>query len=66
MDDKRKQSLYFPESMLQDIRDEAIRQDRSISWMVQIAWSIARERIAQFPNADGSVPNGKRESGGAA
>ena len=36
--DKRKQSLYFPESMLQEIKDEAARLDRSLSWIVQRAW----------------------------
>ena len=29
--DKRKQSLYFPEAMLQEIKDEAARLDRSLS-----------------------------------
>jgi len=46
--DKRKQSLYFPESMLQEIKDEAARLDRSLSWVVQQAWKIARERIKAF------------------
>ena len=36
--DKRKQSLYFPEDMLKEIQDEANRQDRSLSWIVQQAW----------------------------
>ena len=35
--DKRKQSLYFPESMLQEIKEEAARLDRSLSWVVQRA-----------------------------
>ena len=35
--DKRKQSLYFPEEMLKEIQDEANRQDRSLSWIVQQA-----------------------------
>jgi len=45
--DKRKQSLYFPEEMLKDIRREAARQDRSLSWMVQKAWKISRGTIAK-------------------
>ena len=40
--DKRKQSLYFPEAMLQEIKDEAARLDRSLSWVVQRAWKMAR------------------------
>ena len=46
--DHRKQSLYFPEDMLEEIQREATRQDRSLSWVVQQAWKIARERIKAF------------------
>ena len=41
--------LYFPEEMLREIQEEATRQDRSLSWVVQQAWRIARERIKAFP-----------------
>ena len=51
--DKRKQSLYFPEEMLQEIQNEAFRQDRSLSWIVQQAWRSARERIKKLPAAPG-------------
>lgn len=50
--DKRKQSLYFPEDMLKEIQDEAARQDRSLSWIVQQAWKIARTDIARFPSVN--------------
>jgi uncharacterized small protein (TIGR04563 family) len=33
---KRKQSLYFPERMLDEMRFEAARLDRSVSWIVPI------------------------------
>ena len=48
--DKRKQSLYFPEDMLKEIQDEANRQDRSLSWIVQQAWRVARGEIKRFPS----------------
>lgn len=48
--DKRKQSLYFPEDMLQEIQDEAMRQDRSLSWIIQKAWKLARKEIIKFPS----------------
>jgi uncharacterized small protein (TIGR04563 family) len=48
--DKRKQSLYFPEEMLTEIKKEAVRQDRSLSWIVQQAWRISREEIRKFPS----------------
>lgn len=47
--DKRKQSLYFPEEMLREIQQEAARQDRSLSWIVQRAWSAARTTIGKLP-----------------
>jgi uncharacterized small protein (TIGR04563 family) len=50
--DKRKQSLYFPEDMLGEIQVEANRQDRSLSWIVQQAWRIARSEIMRFPSVD--------------
>ncbi len=50
--DKRKQSLYFPEDMLQEISGEATRQDRSLSWIVQKAWKIARKEISQYPSVN--------------
>lgn len=52
MSDSRKQSLYFPEEMLQQIQQEALRQDRSLSWIVQHAWRSAREQIAKLPGMD--------------
>ncbi len=50
--DKRKQSLYFPESMLTEIKDEAARLDRSLSWVVQRAWKIARLEIKKLPSVN--------------
>lgn len=53
--DKRKQSLYFPDQMLREIQAEATRQDRSLSWIVQKAWQIARGDIARYPSVNDVV-----------
>lgn len=50
--DNRKQSLYFPEEMLQEIQKEAMRQDRSMSWIVQTAWKLARGDIKKMPSVN--------------
>jgi uncharacterized small protein (TIGR04563 family) len=50
--DNRKQSLYFPEDMLEEIQREAGRQDRSISWIVQQAWKVARGDIRKMPSVN--------------
>ncbi len=50
--DKRKQLLYLPEDMLQEIMREANRLDRSMSWTVQRAWCIARADVQKFPGSE--------------
>jgi uncharacterized small protein (TIGR04563 family) len=54
--EKRKQSLYFPEDILSEIQAEAQRQDRSMSWIVQQAWKIARGEIERFPSMNDVAP----------
>lgn len=46
----KRQALYFPSDMLQDIQGEAERQDRSISWLIQQAWRIARNELRKVPS----------------
>ena len=62
--DKRKQSLYFPEDMLKEIQDEAARQDRSLSWIVQKAWKLARKDIMKYPSVN-EFPGEDDERGAA-
>ena len=50
--DKRKQSLYFPEDMLEEIVAEAARLDRSLSWIMQRAWQIARKELQKIPSVN--------------
>lgn len=53
--DKRKQSLYFPDVMLQEIKEEAIRLDRSLSWVVQRAWKMSRLDIKKLPSVNDAL-----------
>jgi len=62
--DKRKQSLYFPESMLQEIKEEAARLDRSLSWIVQRAWKLARTEIKKLPSVNDVDEGGDDDDGG--
>jgi uncharacterized small protein (TIGR04563 family) len=50
--DKRKQSLYFPETMLDEIKVEAGRLNRSLSWVVQRAWKVARQDVKKLPSVN--------------
>ena len=63
--DKRKQSLYFPEEMLKEIGDEAARQDRSLSWIVQKAWKTARHEMMKIPSVS-DLPGGDDGKNGPA
>jgi uncharacterized small protein (TIGR04563 family) len=36
--------------MLKEIQAEAARQDRSLSWILQKAWKIARSEIKKYPS----------------
>jgi len=58
--DRRKQSLYFPEEMLGEIKHEAARLDRSLSWVVQHVWKLARGKLKEVPSTNdepGSLPD---------
>lgn len=46
----RRQSLYFPADIYEEVRAEAKRLDRSTSWVVVIAWKLARERLKKIPS----------------
>jgi uncharacterized small protein (TIGR04563 family) len=50
---KKKVTLYFSAAMLEETQREAIRQDRSISWIIQAAWRISREDVHKLPNVAG-------------
>ena len=47
--------------MLKEIGAEAARQDRSLSWIVQKAWKVARKDVMSIPSVDDNVP-GKPDS----
>jgi uncharacterized small protein (TIGR04563 family) len=46
---KKKVTLYFNAPMLAETQKEAIRQDRSISWIIQAAWRKAKDEVRRLP-----------------
>ena len=48
---KKKVTLYFNAAMLAETQKEALRQDRSVSWIIQAAWRIARDEMRRMPAA---------------
>lgn len=61
MSQKRKVTLYFNAAMLAETQKEALRQDRSISWIIQASWRIARDVVKQMPSA--VLPSPHAEAG---
>jgi uncharacterized small protein (TIGR04563 family) len=60
---KKKVTLYFNAPMLAETQKEAIRQDRSISWIIQAAWRKARDEIKRLP-AVGSGDSSESDAAG--
>jgi uncharacterized small protein (TIGR04563 family) len=54
--DKRKQSLYFPDTMLHEIQREADRLDRSLSWIVQRCIRAGLSELRKLPSTDSPPP----------
>ena len=54
---KKKVTLYFNAAMLAETQKEALRQDRSVSWIIQAAWRLARDEVRQTPDALTAPPN---------
>lgn len=57
----RRQALYFPADMLGELQSEAKRQDRSISWLIQQAWKIARSELRRIPSTTDYLPQDSDE-----
>ncbi len=53
---KKKMTLYFPEEIFEQTRQEAERQDRSLSWVLQMAWMMSRDRLREMPGMQDFVP----------
>jgi uncharacterized small protein (TIGR04563 family) len=43
-------SIYLVDDVLNEVRSEARRLDRSISWMLAQAWLASRERFKRMPS----------------
>jgi uncharacterized small protein (TIGR04563 family) len=46
---KQKYTLYVAVDIYEEMKLEAERQDRTVSWMVEHCWRLSRERIQQYP-----------------
>lgn len=49
---KKKLTLYVSEDLLQETKVEALRQDRSISWILEQAWRLSKDRLQNIPGVE--------------
>lgn len=47
--DDRKRTVFFNAADLDELKREAARLDRSVSWVTQRAWKIARRQVRAIP-----------------
>ena len=57
MTDPRHKTLYLPTELLDEVRRESERLDRSVCATFQLAWRLAKDAIHQLPSAP---PSGGR------
>jgi uncharacterized small protein (TIGR04563 family) len=43
------QSVYIPDAMLSELREESLRLERNLPWLIKRAWLIARDEIRALP-----------------
>jgi uncharacterized small protein (TIGR04563 family) len=58
----RRQALYFPSEMLEELQKESKRQDRSISWLIQQAWRVGRIELRKMPSTTDFIPQVEYDS----
>ena len=47
---KNKVSIYLPKEILDELKNEKERLDRSASWLIQRAWKVANKEIKKMPS----------------
>jgi len=60
---KTKHTIYLPPEMIAELREEAKRLDRSVTWIVERAWVLARKRLESFPAPPGLGEQWERNNG---
>lgn len=47
---KNRKTVYLPDNILKELKEEGERQDRAISWLLKRAWLESREKILKYPS----------------
>ena len=49
---KHKLTVYVPGAAFEEMKHEADRQDRSVSWLVEHCWRLSRDRVRNYPSVN--------------
>jgi uncharacterized small protein (TIGR04563 family) len=47
-----KLSIKLPKEMYDELQEEAIKQDRTMNWIIRRAWVLSRDRIKSMSKKD--------------
>lgn len=47
---KNKLTIYVPDDVFNEMKNEADRQDRTVSWLVEHTWRLSRKQIQAYPS----------------
>lgn len=47
-----KRSVYLTEQILEELLEESKRQERSVSWLLQRAWTLSKTKIKKQYTGD--------------
>ena len=53
-----KRTIYFRPMVVDELEKEALRHDRSVSWLLQRAWKLARDEIKSAPARRAALADG--------
>lgn len=48
MTTKQKLTVYVPDDIFEEMRAEAERQDRTVSWMIETCWKLSKGRLQRL------------------
>lgn len=47
---KNRKTVYLNDQIIKELKEEAERQDRTVSWIIKRAWLESRESIRKYPS----------------
>jgi uncharacterized small protein (TIGR04563 family) len=51
---KQKLTIYVPDDVFNEMKNESDRQDRTVSWLVEHAWRLSRKQVQSYPSVIGA------------